>query len=279
MAKLALRWRKRNWLVSQVAPDSGVRVESLRSEDAGGQLTVYEVPERLLRRTIMRLCGRAGVPVTPLVFDSEGEKGALSELWKAAQLPPEQTPTRYVARCEDGATSGPLVVTKPVTFQLVDSMKGKAGMIAPVGPVVATGGVEVSRQHSIQGQAYGVIDPEVELRWMTSAGGDLALEGFLDPYLASLEERFDLDAGRLAEAFKEEYRDCFEEPARVGAEFRPSTFEVRENESVEVEIDLFPQTAGRALAAIAIVNESGETVSRSELFVLSHSEDGLLFCE
>lgn len=282
MAELALRWRKKNAIVSHVSPGSAVRLESLDGNDGNSSVAVFHLPERVLRRALLKLSGRAGIELTRLVFDEEGNHGPLSELWRAAQLPPKNKPTRYVAVAEDGGASGPLYVTDSVAFEIENRVDGDVGVGGLIGPVAAKAKVGGSRRTSVKGTAYGVMDPEVGLRWLTSAGGGIDFAEYFDPYLAVYTE---LIGGPerstpLSEVFRDEYRDCFEEPARIGAEFRPSGFEIGESESVEVEVDLFAQTKGRALAAVAMVDANDEQVlAVSDLMVLTHSEEGILFCE
>jgi hypothetical protein len=119
---LGLRWRseQRQVVVSKAKPDELVRVESLDTSLAGQLAQVFLVPESLVRRVIYKVTKRVGVPQVPLKFDSSGSSGVLSEVWAAAQFPPPQKPTRYVASTS-GRVSAPSIVTNQVVFEMVRS--------------------------------------------------------------------------------------------------------------------------------------------------------------
>jgi hypothetical protein len=68
---------------------------------------------------------------------------------------------------------------------------------------------------------------------------------------------FSLMNAEVWDAFRSEYRDCFEEP-QIGAEARPSSFEIGEAKTVEVDLD---------------------RLTTSDLLLLTYTEERLLFCE
>lgn len=287
MSDLALRWRseKSDRLTSSVKPGSPVRVESLDPEDAGQDVMVFRIPEARFRRLIHRVFGRTGFEQIPLKFAEEGQRGPLSESWEAVQFPPPTKPTRYVAAQSGGGSSGPLSVTDSVIFETETGIGGGL-KLDPLAIMASTGlplpgiiDAEARRRIRVRGVAYGVVDPNVEVRWL-SIGSGLPLEEYLDPYVREVAESFHLPPDELWEAFRSEYRDCFEEPAQIGAEARPSSFEIGEDKTVEVDLDLFPHAPGRTLAAFDLLDlENGTRLSTSDLLLLTYTEEGLLFCE
>jgi hypothetical protein len=286
--KLALRWRseKRKALVSHVKPGEAVRVEALDPALEGQSVEVFQVPERALHRVLYKVLGRVGLPQVPLAFVETGPAGPLSEPWNAAQFPPPQKPTRYVAALASGGASGPLLVTDALSFEISKGFGGELGLDASA--LTALSGLPMPIQLNANGEvrirskgvAYGVVDPHVRLSWMTSGGGDRPIEEYLEPYLDGYAKALHVPREDLRKAFYEEYGDCFERPAIIGAEFWPNTFEIGDGDSVEVDVDIYPREAGRALAAVGLVDLADDTLMTvSDLAVLTYAEDGLLFWE
>jgi hypothetical protein len=268
-----------------VTPGSPVRVESLDPEDADQEVMVFRIPEARLRRLIHKVFGRTGVEQVPLRFVGQGRLGPLSESWEAAQVPPPDKPTRYVAARAGSGSSGPLTVTDSVIFEKEQGVGGGINL-DPFAlstltglPLPVTVDAEARRRTRIRGVAYGVVDPEVEVRWSSIGSGD-PLEEYLDPYVHEVAESFHLPPEELWEAFRDEYQDCFENPAQIGAEARPGSFAINQGESVEVDLDLFPYSPGRTLAAMSLFDpETGTRLTASDLLLLTYTEEGLLYCE
>jgi hypothetical protein len=285
---LAMRWRstKRRKVVSHVKPGETVRVESLDPELMDRVVQIFHVPEPFLRRMLYKLTRRVGIPQVPLKFVDDGPGGPLSEPWVAAQLPPPQKPTRYVAALDGGGASGPLIVTDRLTFDTVATIGGGAaidgGVVSAVTQVPLPLQLDIhgTRRTRTKGTAYGLVDPRVELKWMTTGGGDRPLNEYLESYLLNYDEIAGLRSGELLGLVREEYADCFEAPAVIGAEYIPSAFDLAEGDAVDVSLDFYPQEPGRALAAVGAVDtESGALLTVSDLMVLTYTDDGLLLLE
>ncbi len=261
-------------------------VESLDASLAGQSVQVFRIPEAKLRRLIFKIKGRAGFPQVPLLLSGTGSAGPLSEVWNAAQFPPPEKPTRYVASLADGGASGPLIVSDKVIWETDGNASGKVGidggaLSAATGlPLPVQLDVNGSLRKRLKGTAYGIVDPHIEMVWMTTGGGDRSIEEYLEPYLRFNAEALGLPSDQLLEALRDEYSDCFERPAVIRAEFMPSAFDIDEGQSVDVDLDLYPQAVGRTLAAIGLSNtEDGTLLTVSDLMLLTFTEDGFLFVD
>jgi hypothetical protein len=285
---LLLRWRseKTGRIVSLVRPGSPVRIESLDGALEGQTVTVLRIPERAIQRVLLRLRrGRLGYPETRLVFDQAGEAGVLSETWDAAQAPPPYKPSRYVAVHQDGLVSGPLTVTDPVDVQVHTSVGGKLGVNgmalgAAAGlPISTAAGMNGGRKVRLSATAFGSSDPPVRAVWMTTGQGGTPIQDFLVPYLYEVARPFLLPSN-LREVFEEEYRACFESPGEINVEVSPGAFEIGEDQTVEIGLDLFAGAPGSTMAALCLVDEEeGTLLAASDLMVLTVTEEGMVFAE
>jgi hypothetical protein len=289
MAKsdMVLQWKKLPMttdVVSRVSPGSSVQLESLVPAAKDQKAIVFQIPELFIRRLLYRIGRRVGMPHAPLLFNSDGVHGPLSQGWKADQRPPPDKPTTYIAAVPGMGLSGTLTVTNGVIFQKKDlanaeasiSGAGLAALGGPAVPVMVRAGA--SREMIISGTAYGIEDPDIELRLIVSTGEKDDFFHFLEEYLAVVGETFVVEDGpaQLWEVVRSEYPDCLYAPAAFSMESVRLT--VDEDEAIDVDLHVRALSAGRALAAVAVFDvESGRLISVADLMILQSTNDGSMF--
>lgn len=287
MPDLVLQWKKPQKgedVVSRVDPGTSVKLESLVAGAQDKTATVYHVPEPFIRRLLYKVRRRIGVPHTALVFNAEGASGPISQGWVADQLPPEQKPTKFVAGLSGIGISGPLTVTRAVDFQWIRELE--AGFSIDGAALAALGGPPVpmslkagsNRRIVTQGKAYGVNDPSVALRLLSTGSDAEPLVGFLEEYLAVIDEIFESEPGALWKVLRSEFRDCLEEPGQFIMEAEPDHFDIDEDEEIDVALRIEARSPGRALAGVGVFDiERNEPITISDLVVLGADEDGSMF--
>lgn len=289
MGELLLRWRsgKTGNVTNLVKPGTPVQVESLDDSLVDQTVQVFRIPEPLLRRVMQKLRKRLGYAEAPLALLQDNKDGpVLSEWWDAAQAPPANKPTRYVAAIPGGPVSGQLRVTDNVIWESEASRAGQAqidgGLIgAALGvPLPMTVEANGSRTIKLNGTAFASKDPEVEVRWLNSGLTGVPLSDFLEPYLYDAAVSLELEPDQFRQAFYDEFAVCFDQPGEIAAEPDPFRFSIDEGEAVDVGLALYPQAPGSVMAAVGLVNaDDGRPLAASDLLVLTATEDGLIFLD
>lgn len=288
MADLLLRWRKPNAddPTNQVTPGTPVQVECLDKGCDGEIVTVKRIPEPAIGKILQRLRGRVGVDEVPLVMNGRSKEGLLSEAWQANQAPPGHKATVYVAVLEsEGLISGPLRVSGPVDFTFTSGfgLNIRSGVVTAVAamfglPLPATIEGELKTRRELTGTAYATADPSLEVRWLTTGEVGGSIDPYLDSYLAEIAGSFEVPAAELDGAFRSEYSSYLAGSAEIAAEVSEPRFQLDGGESRDVALDLYPQSTGGCLAALALVDaDSGNPLAYSDLIGLSVTEDRMVF--
>jgi hypothetical protein len=256
--------------VTQVAPNTVVRLKVDGSIAHGEQIKVIEEPEPILRALLRRLGPKTRRPVATLRIDTSAamkHKGVVSERWHASHLPPPETVTRLVAKVGDDE-SPPLFVGGPVQVRIRGSRTDDAKLGIPVLEKVITAEIKAgsSRSIEIEGTGYGAIDPDVRIRAITPA--DELFTRHFQQAIEATTLRYPVGPRRLSRVWDEVVRDL-----NIEGGGDPISSEVAlslgEGETQEFTLELSDIRPGRFPLALAVFDLEGALISVSDITVVT----------
>ena len=276
--------------VSRVSPNAPVRVCLPSSVKASAEIPVFLVAEfaiaRLLAKWILRQPGRHE---TTLLIDRTKKFGVerLSTKWLAAEVKVGPKVAQFVARTDGFPESSPLRVAPKMAWDFTNptlAARTKASLDSPL-PVHGLPplpiGVEVdvkNGRRNITGESFAPTDPAFEVRVMTASTTRPNFRAYLDDYLPAVAREHGVkDVQAFVDEFNQEYKQYLDNSAGLNVEAHPSTLNLGAGESKEVDVNLYPNQAGKAMIAVAAVDlETEELISVSDLIGLNVGTDEVI---